>query len=288
MNVARLPSKYRNCISFSSSRARSTVSWVRKRSIVLVPVRMSFISTWAKAPPLPGWTVSRLRTTNSLPSSSRTTPGLISLAPIFMALRRSDEITQGTGGWRASYQFGGVEGSLAARPCHARRLRHERTPGLASGKPRAPPPVPRRPRAHHQRRQRLVRGGGVHRGRYAGAAGESLHGAASPGLRHDAGDAGGRARPALSPHLARIRHQEAAGGRDGAHLPARPRLPEPRAGGRPRAGIHDARMVPRGSAAGGIGGRLRGAAMARMHGGGDVDARLRRTRLRSHGAGRDP
>src|SRR4051812_18667177 len=77
---------YRNCISFSSSRTRSTVSCVRNRSVALLPLRRSRISITVKAPPLPGCTISRLRTSQSLFWCSRTLPGFKSIALIFMSL----------------------------------------------------------------------------------------------------------------------------------------------------------------------------------------------------------
>src|SRR6202047_3923726 len=85
MKVAWPSSMNRNCISFSSRRTRSTVSWVRKRSLSLVPPRRSRSSTWANAPPFPGWTSSRFSTSQSLFWCSRTLPGLRSMALIFMA-----------------------------------------------------------------------------------------------------------------------------------------------------------------------------------------------------------
>src|SRR5215471_5786064 len=84
MKVASSFSMNRNCISFSSRRTRSTVSWVRKRSLSLVPPRRSRNSTWAKAPPLPGWTSSRFSTSQSLFWCSSTLPGLMSMALIFI------------------------------------------------------------------------------------------------------------------------------------------------------------------------------------------------------------
>ena len=58
-------------------------------------------------------------------------------------------------------------------------------------------------------------------------------------------DARRRARPPLSPHLARIRLQEAAGRRRAEDLRFRPRLPQPRARRAASPRIHHARMVPR-------------------------------------------
>ena len=89
---------------------------------------------------------------------------------------------------------------------------------------------------------------GFRRGRYRDAAGVAGQRGPSPRLR-DRGAVGQLASaPALSPHLAGIRLQEAAGGRRDADFVLRPGLPQPRARPLASPGIHDARMVSRGRA----------------------------------------
>ena len=88
-----------------------------------------------------------------------------------------------------------------------------------------------------------------------------LHGFATDLIQPD-----GSHRAALSPHLAGICLQEAAGGGRDAHLQPRPRLPQPRADAHPFARIHHAGMVP---GAGRLRDHHRGYAGAGAAGGGD-------------------
>ena len=83
------------------------------------------------------------------------------------------------------------------------------------------------------------------RGRYAGIAGEPRARAASAGLRHRIARPARRPHrvAALSPHLARIRDEKAAGRRPAADLAARPCVSRRRAQRDPPPGILDARMV---------------------------------------------
>src|SRR5690606_13071869 len=101
--------------------------------------------------------------------------------------------------------------------------------------------APGRP-ARHPRlvfRRRFRRGGDP------GAPGFAQAGAASEGFRHRAGTSGRRAADALSPYLAGIRHEEAAGRRRGQAVPAGAGLPQWRARRPASSRIPDAGMVPR-------------------------------------------
>ena len=90
----------------------------------------------------------------------------------------------------------------------------------------------------------------------------------------------GVAPPRLSPHLAGIRDEEAAGGGRAADFRAVAGVPQPRARRAARAGIHHVRVVSRRGAARSADGRLRGDPAARGGGGGDARLALARPRGR--------
>ncbi|SCM72052.1 putative Uncharacterized 50.6 kDa protein in the 5'region of gyrA and gyrB [uncultured Pleomorphomonas sp.] len=140
--------------------------------------------------------------------------------------------------------------------------------------PSGPPSVPGRPGRDQARRQGLVRGGRLHRGRMPGAAGVARQRGASARLRHREGRPRRQPAAALSPHLAGVHGQEAARRRREPHLRFRPRLPQPREGGAAFLRVHAARMVPGERALRATDGRRGGADAARRH-----DARPRPLRL---------
>ncbi len=118
---------------------------------------------------------------------------------------------------------------------------------------------------------------GLHRGRAGLPAGLARQRGAPARLRTELDRPDLSTRAALSAHLARVRLQEAAGGRRGEDLRLRARVPQSRARRAARARVHHARMVSRRCGLRGADGRLRGALEARRRDG--------RQPLRLRGAG---
>src|ERR1700753_403576 len=205
------------------------LSVVRRRSTTFRPSGMRFISRWVTGVPLPGWMFSAVMTTKSLPSFSMTLP-----------LRTELAMTETTKDLWIGVKMGA--NSSPAPPWKA----HDRLP---AGKPMVGFPPPRRPpraalaaKPDKGGNPSPFRGPGLHRGRVRRPCRLARQRGASACLRDDGADHGRRAAPALSPHLARIRRQEAARRRRDEDLRFRPGLSEPRARRAACAGVHQARM----------------------------------------------
>ena len=100
-------------------------------------------------------------------------------------------------------------------------------------------------RRHDARRPPILRDPGLRRSRDPGAPGEPRPRAASQGVRDHVGRTGCGQTAAFPAYLARIRHEEAAGGGGAATFPTRPCLPQRRTQQYASSRIRTARMVSR-------------------------------------------
>ena len=153
---------------------------------------------------------------------------------------------------RAPYPFRGqrpdrkriVDSPHAASRC-------SRLAVLAEGPPRRPAASPARAGASREPAPPPFRGRGFHRGRAGGVAGLARQRDASAWLRHAHDRPGRRPSPSLSPYVAGICDEKAAGGGRDAHFRFCPGLSQSRARRAAFAGVHDGGMVPRRRASGG-------------------------------------